>query len=173
MGAPWWWSDIAVGVVELACAPVSLHQLVGEADDAAGPPHSPCVLHPDLFPEGLVPPSYADIHCAFSRSALGLLQRGPVDDGAVALELARCATELEPNPDLRRAALTEYAAWLERRANGGGLDRQSTTLSHETIQTRLIARLLHTQAVRLRGPGADLATEAAIVTALASATSST
>ena len=109
-----------------------------------------------------------------ARAATLLAQfGGPAPEDTVASEIGALYAELVPRRADRRLALELYAIWLERTAGGIVSDRSSHSSPKgcplgNIGRASLVARLAHTQAVRLRGPDypGGLNQEAALVRSL-------
>jgi len=120
------------------------------------------VLDPGLFLDGRVPAFYLAAMADCSARAAVLLERhgGPAPDHAVADEIARLFANRIPPRAARRRALDLYATWLERTARGPSPEERVERPDSEsepdpdkgTVRATLVARLAHTQAVRLQGP---------------------
>jgi len=135
---------------------------------------APMVLNPAFFPNGRVPPFYLTAMADGSARVATLLAElgGPASEQVVVDEIAALYASLVPRQAERRGALELYATWLERTAAGtvgDGSPHSSPTgpIGH-IARASLIARLAHTQAVRLRGPDypGGLDREAALVRSL-------
>ncbi len=121
-----------------------------------------------------VPPFYLTAMADGSARVATLLAElgGPASEQVVVDEIAALYASLVPRQAERRGALELYATWLERTAAGtvgDGSPHSSPTgpIGH-IARASLIARLAHTQAVRLRGPDypGGLDREAALVRSL-------
>lgn len=110
------------------------------------------VLDPGLFPDHRVPVFYAPAMADGSARAAVVLERAgwPVSESGVAAEIAALYAELVPRPGARHMALELYATWLEWAA--APTPSPSIRPDRTTVRASLVARLAHTQAVRLRGP---------------------
>ena len=132
------------------------------------------VLQPAFFPNGRIPPSYLTAMADGSARAAALLAgfRGPAPESTVSSEIGTLYATLFPRPADRRLALELYATWLERIASGTIGDASKSSPSGPAPRNigcaGLVARLAHTQAVRLRGPDypGGLNQEAALVRSL-------
>src|SRR5579859_3176009 len=124
----------------------------------ATPARASLVLDRRLFLGGRVPASYIAqmvIHSARAAEVLGRLGR-PASEAEVARELAALYLRLLPGIRERQHALEWHAIWLERTANGTNHPgRQTIAVDPKSVRASTIARLAHTQAVRLRGPAYD------------------
>lgn len=127
---------------------------------------APLVLNPAFFPRRRVPPFYLQAMADCSARAATLLAHsgGPAPEDTVSSEIAALYTAYFPRRSNRRGALELYAAWLEHTATGS-VAPTPTRVDRQTVQWGLVARLAHTQAVRLRGPDypGGLMREAALV----------
>jgi hypothetical protein len=126
------------------------------------------VLDPGLFLDQRVPVFYplamAD-GSARAASVLGRLGRS-ASEPEVAGEIAALFTALVPTQITRRFALELYATWLDWAA--APTANVAARPDRMTIRASLIARLAHTQAVRLFGPdySGELRREAEMVRSL-------
>jgi hypothetical protein len=123
------------------------------------------VLNPQLFLGGRVPAYFLVATARHSARAATLL-RDPVVD--VRAEIDAIFAELIAEDD-RGRALDLYAAWLEHVATGQA-SRPTGTPPAWALRASYVARLAHTQVVRLQGPesGGGLLHEAALVRTLLS-----
>jgi hypothetical protein len=116
------------------------------------------VLDRRLFLGGRVPASYVTEMVVDSDRAaevLGRLRRA-ASEAEIASELEALYVRMLPDVRERQHALEWHAIWLERTANGTNHPgRQTVALDPKSIRASRIARLAHTQAVRLRGPDYD------------------
>ncbi|HET7488855.1 MAG TPA: hypothetical protein VFJ85_13080 [Acidimicrobiales bacterium] len=170
----------------------------------AGDWHAPCAERSALFTDGLPAALVTDVLVACTARAVTVLRataaagRGRAAAEDVADEAACCYASLVAGGDERRATLAAHHAWLCRTAarQGTSLEGGPGVRSREAapdarlaalgaaldeasgadrpLKQKLVARAVHIQVVRLRGPDdrSLLAQEAALVAALA-ATSST
>jgi hypothetical protein len=116
------------------------------------------VLDPRLFLDGQVPTSHLVEMVGLSARAAEVLRRlqRPASEAEVRDELAALYTRLLPDERDRQHALELHARWLERAASGANQPRPPQAAPDpRTIVASRIARLAHTHAVRLRGPGYD------------------
>ena len=194
---PWFWVDLGratgegeVGVLEVAIAtgdgvvPTQwFRDAVGRGliEQAAAVERSRA-LEPGLFPHRRVPAAYAELLAATSRHALLLLRGDDAEIGrswaVVRDEIAAIYAALVPEPAARRAALLEYAQWLERTVAPAGWEPgrglairvvpdSRAAAQYEELGGRLRAeldhqdlvvsagRLAHTQVLRLQPDGVN------------------
>lgn len=123
------------------------------------------VLNPQLF-LGRRVPGYFLVATAQHSARAATLLRDPVVD--VRAEIDAIFAELIAEDD-RGRALDLYAAWLEHVATGQA-PRPTGTPPAWALRASYVARLAHTQVVRLQGPesGGGLLHEAALVRTLLS-----
>jgi hypothetical protein len=122
-------------------------------------------LDPELFLGGRVPEFFLMATARHSARAATLL-RDPVVD--IRAEIDAIFTELIVEDD-RDRALDLYASWLEHVATGNAPGTTGTP-PEWALQASYVARLAHTQVVRLQGPesAVGLLDEAALVRTLVS-----
>lgn len=110
------------------------------------------VLDPELFVDHRVPAFYPLAMADGSARATVVLERSgwPVSEQVVADEITTLYADLVPQRAARLRALTLYATWLEWAA--APTHGPTTPPDRMTLRASLVARLAHTQAVRLRGP---------------------
>ena len=137
------------------------------------------VLDPGLFLNYRVPVFYLAAMADGSERAAVLLDRvrGNPSEQQVAEEISTLYAQLVPSRAARLRALELYATWLERTA-AGTADQAPPTAARpdrDTVRASLVARLAHTQAVRLLGPDypGGLNREAGMVRSLLRQSSST